>query len=335
VLNKPANSTTLERTRTYLSDVLGVDAQARPWEGSRKIPYALQDHFTVYELILFDQPLLLAIDRGKRTPSLAARQLDTLKKAAPFPVVYVTDGLASYERRGLINRKVPFIVPGNQLYLPDLGVDLREHFRSRPPGQIRSFSPATQALFITSLLRRTTQSRWQPAAIGAELGYTAMTVSRALKELTTAGVESLEHVGNARWLHPDRSLAQTWERALPFLRTPVRQTIWAHPWHLLEEARLAGLSGLAHFSTLVEPEYPVHAVDAAQLREATAAGLKQTPEPQDEACQCQIWNYSPRLQRNSKVVDPLSLWLSFKSERDDRIQLALEELKKHFPWSED
>jgi hypothetical protein len=31
--------------------------------------------------------------------------------------------LASYERKRLIEQNVPFIVPGNQLYLPDLGID--------------------------------------------------------------------------------------------------------------------------------------------------------------------------------------------------------------------
>jgi hypothetical protein len=31
----------------------------------------------------------------------------------------------------LIEQKVSFIVPGNQLYLPDLGLDLREYFRQR------------------------------------------------------------------------------------------------------------------------------------------------------------------------------------------------------------
>ena len=39
--------------------------------------------------------------------------------------------MASYERKRLIEQKVPSIVPGNQLYLPDLGLDLREYFRRR------------------------------------------------------------------------------------------------------------------------------------------------------------------------------------------------------------
>lgn len=41
-----------------------------------------------------------------------------------MPVVYVTTTLASYERKRLVQQKVPFIVPGNQLYLPELAIDL-------------------------------------------------------------------------------------------------------------------------------------------------------------------------------------------------------------------
>ncbi|MCK7468892.1 MAG: hypothetical protein MZU91_12730 [Desulfosudis oleivorans] len=61
-------------------------------------------------------------------PTFAAR-LDKLRQLAGMPVVYVTRTLASYERKRLIEQKVPFLVPGNQLYLPDLGIDLREYFR--------------------------------------------------------------------------------------------------------------------------------------------------------------------------------------------------------------
>jgi hypothetical protein len=32
------------------------------------------------------------------------------------------------------------------------------------------------------------------------------------------------------------------------------------------------------------------------------------------------------------AVAPLSLSLSFQDTADDRIELALEELKEHFPW---
>jgi hypothetical protein len=34
----------------------------------------------------------------------------------------------------------------------------------------------------------------------------------------------------------------------------------------------------------------------------------------------------------SATVDPLSLTLSLQDEADERVQLALGELKEHFPW---
>ncbi len=39
--------------------------------------------------------------------------------------------LRSFERRALIEQQVAFVVPGKQLYIPELAVDLREHFKQR------------------------------------------------------------------------------------------------------------------------------------------------------------------------------------------------------------
>jgi hypothetical protein len=33
-----------------------------------------------------------------------------------------------------------------------------------------------------------------------------------------------------------------------------------------------------------------------------------------------------------KAVDPLSLSLTFEKTSDERVELALNELKEHFPW---
>jgi hypothetical protein len=33
-----------------------------------------------------------------------------------------------------------------------------------------------------------------------------------------------------------------------------------------------------------------------------------------------------------KTVDPLSLWLSLRGNRDDRIQMALDEIEEKFLW---
>ncbi len=328
---------TLDTTvQDYLHDTLGIVPKVRPWAGAGKVPYFLQDAFELRELKLLDRTVLLAIDRHPDKLALAnvRGQLDKLRALAGHPVVYVTGALASYERKRLIEQKVPFIVPGNQLYLPDLGIDLREYFRQRPQAPDTALSPATQAMLITALLRKPWQVDWQPAEIVTELGYTPMTLSRAVKELTAAGIGTLHSKGRTRWLRMERPAAEIWEYAKSLLRSPVKRRVWAHPIPKLKppQVRLAGLSALARYSMLAEPQWPIYAVSPAQWKAAMQAGVETLPEQLPGACEWQLWHYNPALVPGGATVDPLSLTLSLQDETDERVQLALGELKEHFPW---
>jgi len=328
--------TTDTAVQQYLRDTLGIFPKMRPWAGAGRLPYFLHDAFELRELKLLDRPILLAISRQAHKPALATLrgQLDKLRELAGHSVVYVTGALASYERKRLIEQKVPFIVPGNQLYLPDLGIDLREYFRGGARAAGSTLSPATQAVVIAAMLRQPWQADWQPAVVVTELGYTPMTLSRAVKELTAAGIATLHSEGRARWLRMERSAAETWEHARPLLRNPVNRRVWAHPIPKLtpRSVRLAGLSALARHSMLAEPRWPTYAVSPAQWKAATQAGVETLPEQLPGAYEWQLWHYSPALVPNSETVDPLSLTLSLQGEADERVQLALGELKEHFPW---
>jgi len=332
----PATRADDAAVHAYLHETLGIAPKVRPWAGAGKLPYFLQEAFEVRELKLLDRQVLLAIDQRADRAGLAnvRGQLDKLRQLAGMPVVYVTRTLASYERKRLIEQKVPFLVPGNQLYLPDLGIDLREYFRKPPVAAQTALSPATQAMLIAVLLRRPWRGEWRPAEVVGELGYTAMTLSRAVKEVTAAGLATLRIEGRARWLHTERTAAETWERAKPMLRSPVKRRVWVLPPPKSRQRplRLAGLSALARFSMLTEPLWPTYAVGQAEWKAATQVGFETLPEPIPGACEWEIWHYSPALVRDGDTVDPLSLTLSLQGNQDERVQLALDELKRHFPW---
>ena len=320
----------------YLHETLGIAPKVRAWAGTGKLPYFLQEAFEVRELKLLDRHILLAIEQRADRPRLAnvRGQMDKLRQLAGMPVVYVTRTLASYERKRLIEQKVPFLVPGNQLYLPELGIDLREYFRKPTVAAQTALSPATQAMLIAVLLRRPWRTEWQPAEVVGELGYTPMTLSRAVKELTAAGIATLRTEGRVRSLHTERTAAQTWEHARPMLRSPVKRRVWMlpPPKSRPRPLRLAGLSALARFSMLSEPQWPTYAVAQAEWKAATQAGFETLPEPLPGACEWELWHYSPALVRDSDTVDPLSLTLSLHGNQDERVQLALAALKGHFPW---
>jgi DNA-binding transcriptional ArsR family regulator len=337
VLPKAADTRVADTAiQQYLHDSLGFTAKIRPWPGAAKLPYFLQEAFDTRELTLLGHPILLANHRAGRNEGLAQlkAQLNKLRSIASLPVIYVTDALASYERKRLVEQQVPFLVPGNQLYLPDLGIDLREYFRQTQQAPATALSPATQALLIAALLHKPWRAEWKPAEIVANLGYTPMTLSRAVRELTATGIVKLERRGRDRHLNTDRKPQEVWEQAKPLLRSPVKRTVWVRPpaeW-MPPKIRIAGLSALAQLSLLAEPPIPVYAVSVVHWKAAMKAGIEELKEPREGCCEWQLWNYSPELLANIRTVDPLSLTLSLQHETDERVQLALDELRKQFPW---
>lgn len=122
--------------QAYLETALGYRPQLTTWHGVRSLAQYLQDAYDFRELSLPNRRLLLAIDRYNQQPMASIRsQLTKVQAATSAPVVYVAPALASFERRRLIEQRVAFLVPGNQLYIPEIGVDIQE--RPRRAGRER------------------------------------------------------------------------------------------------------------------------------------------------------------------------------------------------------
>ncbi len=62
-------------------------------------------------------------------------------------VVYVRKRITAYNRKRRVEQKIPFVVPGNQMYLPVLGLEFREYFRKPRPHQ-SELRPSSQAVLI-------------------------------------------------------------------------------------------------------------------------------------------------------------------------------------------
>jgi hypothetical protein len=186
-------------------------------------------------------------------------------------------------------------------------------------------------MLIAMLLHRPWRDTWQPAELGRSLGYTAMTASRAARELTDAGLVTAHTRGRTRLLHVQHPPRATWERATPLLQSPVTRRAWVQG-SIQPPPRLAGLSALARLTDLADPSVPVYAVTTSQWRDATAAGLTMEPEPAPGGSAWEVWRYSTTLSRAGDTVDPLSLLLSVRDDTDERVQLAVQQVEEQLPW---
>lgn len=323
--------------KEYLAEILPIqEVETLPYAGVESLPYYLRDTYDIRELSLRGKRSLIAIQRPSEKPPLAnvRTQLQKIEALTGLRVIYVTSTMASYERKRLIEHHVPFLVPGNQLYLPDLGLDLREYFRKPYPVDEEALSPSAQAIVIATLMRHPWRDECGAMESAKPLGYTAMTWSRATREIAGTGIADIQIAGRSRQLRFVYGPRQTWERIRRRLRSPIKRTVWALPPvpKLPILARQAGLSALAAQTMLTPPRTTSYAFDLAGWKTALHAGWKKLQGPDTDASEVQIWSYNPGILKSSLYVDPLSLHLSLQTSSDERVQSALDELMETLPW---
>src|SRR3546814_12165480 len=67
-------------------------------------------------------------------------------------LVLVLEGVPAALRRRLVEKRVAFISPGTQFYVPEAFLDLRETYSSQPAAPSEQLSPTAQVLVLAALL---------------------------------------------------------------------------------------------------------------------------------------------------------------------------------------
>ena len=320
--------------RKYMHDVLGITVAIAPWGQEDRLPLFLRDRYRFWVGGVLSQRCLFMTDTREQeeSPASIRKHSELVRDKSDDPVVYVRERITAYNRKRLVEHGVPFVVPANQMYLPTLGIDLREHFRKRREkrGQL---GPAAQAVLIHALLR--SAEDLGPTALAGNLGYSIMTTSRALDELEAVGLGQSSAFGRERRLRLAGSRRDVWEKAQSLLRSPVktRQTV-----RLERHARglpglRSGLTALAHYSMLAEPTEMTVALSReewASLREEEAITPALPDEP--DGVVVEVWTYAPTLFTCEGFVDRLSLYLSLRPTEDERVRAALDQMVKEVAW---
>ena len=325
--------TVLHELERYLHDALGVSVKTTPWSGVGQLPPVLRERYRFAKAELLGLRALLVIDANpeEQSPATVRKHLDMLQSKQPAELIYVRARVTAYNRKRLIEQKVPFIVPGNQMYLPMLAIDLREHFR-RIREEAPTFSPSTQVVVLHAMLRDAGQVLI-PSEMAPLLGYSAMTMTRAFDELETAKLAEVTVRGRERCLRFIGDRREIWEKAQPFLRNPVSKRLFIRRINGAEGATHAGLTALAHYSMLAPPAYTTYALSREEWKTLRQQHkIIEVPVQDPDVSEIEVWWYSPARFAEHGMVDQLSLYLSLKADHDERIETALEEMMEKFKW---
>jgi len=326
-----SNEVDLTNLVRYLEQVLGLRIEPRQWDGCHALPQYLVDGYEYYSTRLLTHECLLMLDVSDqgRTPSAISKQTGKVMETTGHIVIYVRRTLDSWTRQRLIEHQVQFIVPGNQLFIPSLGLDLREYYRRAKP-RSEVFRPATQLLMLYILYNRAYDSLVQTEAAGL-VRYSLMTISRAFDEFEMHGIGEQRIQGKERIIAFPIRGKELWQQVLPFLDSPISmRKLVASPLPV-GTGLPAGLSALAHYTDLAEPKIPTLALDIKQWK-ALRPRLEEVAVREPGIIEIERWKYPPDKLAGTQAVDRLSLYLALRGDADERVEGAVATLLEEMQW---
>ena len=121
---------------------------------------------------VFGVPLALASPLESQTVKTMAKHRDALEAALGVPVAFALEDATSYRIRRMLETGLPFVERGGQVYLPFLGIALRDgkaRASNRQQADVVTFSPQAQRLarIRRARCRRPLHRRHRGAAAGA------------------------------------------------------------------------------------------------------------------------------------------------------------------------
>jgi DNA-binding MarR family transcriptional regulator len=304
----------------------------------------MSEAYRFYDTAIFGHPLILAERQGNgivRTEQ-TERIVELLKEIFDKDVALLLDELPPYERKRLIQKQIGFIVPGNQLFLPEFYIDIRERALRKPAVKNKeSLLPSAQFLIIHHILHRS--GKWklegQPLKnIAERLGYTPMGITKAVENLKRFDLVDVAS-GKETSIRFRLERAELW-RTLEkqnLLINPVLKRVFVDEKpkgiYMLE----SNISALPEYTDMNPAKLEYYAIGRKRFYDIQREMELVNANDQDGPFCLEVWKYDPLplvdgLGNDQSVVDPLSLYLSLKDLRDERVELALEQIENKFIW---
>jgi hypothetical protein len=318
---------------SYVGKTLHSPINLEACEVPAHLPVFVGRTYDFFEARIAERECLLMLAKNETdTPGDVAKQVHMVEGETGKTVIVGFSALSARDRARLIGQGVSFIVPGNQFYVPTLGMDLREYFRAQKSHPSEGFSPVAQAVFFHHMLRRD-ESATTASEIAKDLRYSPMSVGRAFDELAAFGLAETEKLGRERHLRFRGTRREMMEGVRTLLRSPVksRKLVWGS--HIRPQIIMGGESALAALSDLSPPRLEVFAMAATAWKGFAASHDYRDVDFDEADFAVETWTYDPAgLSGDGRLADPLSLYAQFWDHDDERIAMAADQLLERVPW---
>lgn len=325
----------MKEIQQYIEESFGLSIKFAklPEAEVRELPLYLRGGYELEKARLNGIKLIFARPKQEDyTPGQLEKQRKLLSDKLSGIVVFVLNQIEPYMRRRLIGSGVAFIQIGRQFYIPELLLelsDIRQMNRSKEQKKSRLNPPAQLAVLYH--LAVGTIEDMPLVEIARLFGMNAMSISRIVKELDQHDIITVEGTKEKQIRFNANDKRQIWESVKKMMVSPVRKIFYTdYPLDSEPKAILCFDSALAKYSMLSEgkqPSYAISRTDFMALEKNKDISLVSYGK-----FRLEVWAYDASTISGKKLVDPLSLFLSMRELKDERIKMALEEMIDNIKW---
>ena len=307
-------------------DIFGVPVRYESWNKQSALPLYIAGSYEFSTAILNGCRciVLTPIEELVTLPALK-KQIKRIQEIDSVPVIIKLQSISLYRRKKMIESGIPFIT-GKQAFLPFMGAFLIHE--NEEVKEVNKLMFSAQQLVLLYLYNR--NKRMYVADATRKLPFSAMTMSRAVKQLEATGLFYTTKDGVNKVLESDYTGPELYENVKRFMTSPVRKIGYLNKAAITSDMVPAGESLLAEETMLNPGRVMTYAVYAKSIAKEKLENELIDP---DEQVRVELWEYDPKQFSEDNMADRLSVALSFEGNEDERIEEAVEELLERV-WKE-
>jgi hypothetical protein len=334
----------LNDLKNYIKNQLGLDLILRPVEEAlqNKLPLYLREGYSWQKATLDERPCIFAIIEAEHPPTIAqiTKNFAEVRKLLALPVIAVFTSLEAFNRQRLIQNKIAFIVTGRQLYIPDFLISLKE-YRDKVTKE-ETMTPIAQLIFLFHLLfPDQTLKNKTFKELAVFFGTNRIGVSRAVSNLRRLNLVEVRGE-KEKFIYFCLKRSELWKEAKDrgLMVDPVQRRVFVDEKPEGTPLLKSNISALSEYSDINPGEQTFYAIEKNMFFALQKNQILENANKWEGKYCLEVWKYDPQRLVGETVtvteaVDPLSLYLSMKESRDERIEMALEQIERKFIWYED
>jgi len=316
----------------YLNDTLCIETKVVSLEKSlfQQLPLFITASFTIQETSIYEKRICLLIAKNLEnvpSPDQLSKQMVFVRQKVGFPVVYVFEKIVSYNIKRMIQKGINFIIPGKQLFIPALVMDLRTMPKTLQKDAER-FTPLAQFLILYHLQKKPLDN-FTAKQLTDKFIQPYRSISRSVNNLAELGLCRLTG-GKEKHLQFVAKGKSLWEQAQAFFQNPVELILFTENTLDNKQACLSNINALSHFTMINDENKRYYAIGKTNAKNITVETNKQDGDNRIE-----LWRYNPYPLSDDGFVDKLSLYLLLKDDTDERVQGELERMINQMQWLEE